>query len=121
MSTKTIPCAECAGCGWLLLFNADTAALEVQRCDSCCRFASDEEAQVYIASHDVGLVEVLAQYCCVLLSDARRALHEESDPQRNLEEVLQSIRDSLANAARLFHWRAQKHLANGGSITGQGS
>jgi hypothetical protein len=38
------PCEACHGRGWLLMFNTDRRVSEIQRCDACDRYASDEEA-----------------------------------------------------------------------------
>jgi hypothetical protein len=38
------PCPVCHGRGWLLMFNTDRRVSEIQRCDACDRYASDEEA-----------------------------------------------------------------------------
>jgi hypothetical protein len=39
----------CGGKGWLVMFNTDTRALELQRCDACCLFQSDEAAREHVA------------------------------------------------------------------------
>jgi hypothetical protein len=37
-------CEACQGRGWLLAFNTDRRVYEIQRCDACDRYASDEKA-----------------------------------------------------------------------------
>lgn len=38
------PCEACGDRGWILAFNTDRRVTEIQRCDACDRFASDEAA-----------------------------------------------------------------------------
>lgn len=48
-STRSDGCPACGGKGWLVMFNTDSQALELQRCDACCLFQSDEAAQQHVA------------------------------------------------------------------------
>jgi len=94
-------CSACGGRGWLLMFNTDTAALELQRCDSCDRFGADGEAQRWVASDESALVMVLFEFCSALKAEAERALHEETNVHEGWKQALQTIRDSLRNACLL--------------------
>jgi hypothetical protein len=46
---KTEPCKACSGRGWLLMHNVDRHVVEIQRCDTCERFRSDERAGEHAA------------------------------------------------------------------------
>lgn len=94
-------CAACTGRGWLLLFNADSAALELQRCDLCCRFDSDEEARQRVASSGPALVTVLFDFCGSLFGEADRAVSDKKRTATGTTRVLRTIRDSLRNAMAL--------------------
>jgi signal recognition particle GTPase len=41
-------CSACDGKGWLLADN-DEHGLRIEKCDSCLRFQSDEEAVTFVA------------------------------------------------------------------------
>jgi hypothetical protein len=84
------------------MFNTDTAALEIQRCDSCCCFDADEEAQRVIATDESVLVVVLFEFCSALKAEAERALHEATNVQEVGKQALQTIRDSLRNVCDLL-------------------
>ena len=51
-------CPACGGKGWLVMFNTDRHALELQRCDACCLFQSDEMAREYVACNPALQAEV---------------------------------------------------------------
>jgi hypothetical protein len=93
------------------MFNADTAALELQRCDSCGRFDSDEEAQRWVGSDESVLVMVLFEFCRALKAEAERAVHEATNVQEDGNRALQTIRDSLRNVCVL---RMMERGANAG-------
>ncbi|MCC6694886.1 MAG: hypothetical protein IT365_04555 [Candidatus Hydrogenedentes bacterium] len=100
-TTASNACSACGGRGWLLMFNTDTAALEIQRCDSCCCFDADEEAQRVIATDESALVVVLFEFCSALKAEAERIVHETTNVQEDGKQALRTIRDSLRNVCDL--------------------
>jgi len=45
-------CELCLNKGWLLSYNTSTNAEEVQKCDECDVFESDQEAQLHSSHAD---------------------------------------------------------------------
>ena len=93
-------CPACTGKGWLILFNTDSEALELQRCDACGRFPSDEDARRHVASSKTCIVLALHELCSGLLAEAGHA------PNANptniaAERTLAAFRRSLRNAVAL--------------------
>lgn len=102
MNTRsTENCSECAGRGWLVMLNADTNTLELQRCDSCSQFESDIEAQNYLAHDDCAVVAALLEFCNGILAETERLLANKKASRGALIRALTMIRDSLRNAMAL--------------------
>ena len=57
-TTRSNDCPACGGKGWLVMFNMDSHALELQRCDACCLFQSDAAARECVARHPALQAEV---------------------------------------------------------------
>lgn len=99
--TPPTNCPECAGKGWLLLFNTDTRALEVQRCDACERFASDEDARKWLATKELVLLAVIFELCAVAVSEIKAALGTKPIELTDLVCALGRVCDSLQQAVDL--------------------
>lgn len=98
---KSHDCSECAGRGWLVMLNADKRVLELQRCDACSRFDSDNDVQEHAASDESMIAAVLEEFCGALLAEAQCALDKNTPSRAGLMRALTSIRDSLRNAVAL--------------------
>jgi hypothetical protein len=42
-------CEACDGTGWILADRESAGVLEIQRCDACEQFTTDDEALVHVA------------------------------------------------------------------------
>jgi hypothetical protein len=62
------PCEACHGRGWLLSFNMDRGVYEVQRCDACARYDSDEAA----GDDAVPMLEAALAMADLMIENARR-------------------------------------------------
>lgn len=93
-------CPACSGKGWLVLFNTDTEALELQRCDACERFASDEDARRHVATSKTCIVLALHELCAELLVEAGHALGSES-MNTAAEHTLAAFKRTLRNTNAL--------------------
>lgn len=94
-------CSECNSRGWLVMCNADTHALELQRCDACARFESDLDAQKWVTSNLAEHVAVLREFCGAILSEAQRAIAEEAASRGSTTRALTMIRNSLRGVLAL--------------------
>ena len=83
------------------MFITDRRALEIQRCDSCCRFDSDQEAQAFIAGNKFSLIEALLEFCGALMDETERAVNKTAKTKGEPKRLLKTIRDSLRNAVGL--------------------
>jgi hypothetical protein len=99
--TASDVCSACAGRGWLLMLNTDTAALELQCCDSCSRFSSDREAQRFVAEDQSVRFAALMEFCNALLAEMTRYTHGSVPGATDVKTLLRSMRDSLRNAVNL--------------------
>lgn len=94
-------CEACGDRGWRLMFNTDSRGFEVQRCDSCSRFLSDHDAQMFVAEDTTNLVSALFEYNRALLAEAQQALDRTTVDESAPILSLKTIRDSLRNACDL--------------------
>lgn len=94
-------CSECNGRGWLVMCNADTHALELQRCDACARFESDLDAQQWVTLNLAEHVAVLREFCGAMFSDAQRVIEDESASRSSTTRALTMIRNSLRGVLAL--------------------
>ncbi|GMW03701.1 MAG: hypothetical protein AMXMBFR84_48350 [Candidatus Hydrogenedentota bacterium] len=94
-------CSECNGRGWLVMFNTDTHALELQRCDACAKFESDLDAQQWVTSNVAEHIAVLRELCGAVFSEVQRALTEESASRDSTTRALTTIRNSLRGVLAL--------------------
>lgn len=99
--TDPEPCPACKNDGWLLIFNTDGNAFEIQRCDGCCRYPSDDKARAAIATDQSSLIMVLFQICSALLREVDNAVDKASITKHEMKRLLALIRDSLQNAIDL--------------------
>lgn len=99
--TEPEPCPACKGDGWLLIFNTDNNAFEIQRCDGCCRYPSDEKARSVLATDQATLITVLFQLCSALLREVDKAVDKTSTTKHEMKRLMELIHDSLENAIDL--------------------
>ncbi len=111
-----VPCTECGGRGWLIMLNADTVALELQRCDSCCRFSSDMDARNSVAANESTLATVLCAFCKAVAAEAGRIAEKPTQGETQSTSRMMLIRDSLRNALAL-----RKRSMNDGSVLRSGA
>jgi hypothetical protein len=98
--TDNEECPACSGKGWLVDFNIDDDALELQRCDTCERFASDDDAQRHVATSKTCIVLALHELCTGLLAEAEHTLL--STPLNTItKNTLAAFRRSLCNTTTL--------------------
>lgn len=102
MTNLTEPgrCPACKGDGWLLIFNTDSNAFEIQRCDGCCRYPSDEKARSVLATDQATLITVLFQLCSALLREVDKTA-DKTSTKHEMNRLVELIHDSLQNAIDL--------------------
>lgn len=93
-------CRACSGKGWLVLFNTDAEALELQRCDACERFASDADARRHVATSKTCIVLALHELCSGLLAETEHSL--QTYPMNSVaKKTLAAFQRSLRHATAL--------------------
>ncbi|NUM55780.1 MAG: hypothetical protein HUU46_19235 [Candidatus Hydrogenedentes bacterium] len=99
--TEPEPCRACKNDGWLLIFNTDSDAFEIQRCGGCCRYPSDDKARAAIATDKSSLITVLFQIRSALLREVDKTVDNASTTKHEMKRLLALIRDSLQSAIDL--------------------
>ena len=94
-------CPACTGRGWLLTLDAGAASFVLHRCDSCCRFGSNQEARRWVSSSGSTLAAVFFELGGVLAAEADSAVSDKKKSASRMGRVLKTIRDSLQNALTL--------------------